>query len=122
MPNEEPSIIKLVDDLTNSTVYNQWHYAVHLDVSVTIVLISFYFFLDFIIRIVNWVNFQIPQNILDVAKKLWSESKFKLLHPIPSDIEIQEAAVRLKIQNEVVKKDYEELIGALLDAVQNTNL
>lgn len=32
MPSEEPPVIKLLEELTNYTVYSQWQYTIHLQV------------------------------------------------------------------------------------------
>lgn len=58
--------------------------------------------------------------MVDKAKKLWTE--FELLRPLPSDEDIRAGQAYLENENKKRKRDLEELVTALMEAVDCKNV
>lgn len=65
---------------------------------------------------------QIPDYVIERAKKLWTKSQFELLYDIPSAEQIQKGLDSLKKENNVALNDYRDLIKSLLEAAELKNL
>ena len=66
--------------------------------------------------------YQIPDYVIEEAKKLWTESEFELSRPLPTDDDVKAGITRLENENNKMKRDHEELINSILEAINNNSL
>ncbi|XP_065205973.1 proteasome activator complex subunit 4-like isoform X2 [Planococcus citri] len=95
VPNEEPAVVKLLSDVTDTIVNNVCRFSLKM---------------------------QMPNEVVEKAKELWSHSEIEMLHELPSDEQIQKGSDRLQKENSKVTESYLKLLKSMLEAAESKTL